>query len=146
MIPTTRRTRTLGAAPDEVWRMVGDPYHLPRWWPRVERVEAVAGERFTELLRASKSGRAVRADFRVVEKRKGQVLRFEQEVAGSPFERVLKAAETEIALEPAEGGTSVAVTVRQKLRGMSRLGGFLVRRATGRVLDEALDGLEVALG
>lgn len=126
--------------------MVGDPYHLPRWWPRVERVERVEGDRFTELLRSSKSGRAVRADFRVVERRKERLLRFAQELAGSPFERVLKEAETEIAIEPAAGGTRVAITLRQKLRGLSRLGGFLVRRATRRILDEALDGLELALG
>ena len=126
--------------------MVGDPYHLPRWWPRVERVEAVAGERFTELLRASKSGRGVRADFRIVEKRKERLLRFEQDLQNTPFEKVLSAAETEIAIEPTGDGTTVAITLRQKLRGLSRLGGFLVRRATGRILDEALDGLEVALG
>jgi len=145
-MPTTRRTRQLGAPPEEVWRMVGDPYHLPRWWPRVERVEAVAGERFTELLRASKSGRGVRADFRIVEKRKERLLRFEQDLQNTPFEKVLSAAETEIAIEPTGDGTTVAITLRQKLRGLSRLGGFLVRRATGRILDEALDGLEVALG
>jgi len=126
--------------------MVGDPYHLPRWWPRVERVEAVAGERFTELLRASKSGRAIRADFRVIERRKEQLLRFEQELTNTPFERVLSSAETQIAIEPSGSGTRVAITLRQKLRGLSRLGGFLVRRATRRILDEALDGLEVALG
>ena len=144
-MPTTRRTRRLAAGPDEVWRVVGDPYHLPRWWPRVERVEAVAGERFTELLRA-KSGRAVRADFRVVEKRRGKLLRFEQELAGSPFERVLAEAHTEIAIEPAGEGTAVTVTLRQRLRGLSRLGGFMVRRATRRIIDEALDGLELAVG
>ncbi len=144
-MPTTRRTRRLAAAPETVWRVVGDPYHLPRWWPRVERVEAVAGERFTELMRA-KSGRAVRSDFRVVEKRRGRLLRFEQELAGSPFERILAASETAIALEPDGDGTALAITLRQRLRGLSRLGGLLVRRSTRRVLDEALDGLERALG
>jgi uncharacterized protein YndB with AHSA1/START domain len=144
-MPTTRRTRRLSAPPDDVWRVVGDPYHLPRWWPRVERVEAVAGERFTQLLRA-KSGRAVRADFKVLEKRRGRLLRFEQELAGSPFERVLSASQTEIAIEPAGEGTDVAITLHQRLRGLSRLGGFMVRRATRRILDEALDGLELAVG
>lgn len=143
-MPTTRRSRTLAAAPADVWRVVGDPYHLPRWWPRVERVEAVAGERFTELLRA-KSGRAVRADFRVAEKRKERLLRFEQELVGTPFERVLTESETVIALEPAASGTLVSVSVRQRMRGLSRLGGLMVRRATRRILDEALDGLEAAL-
>ena len=144
-MPTTRRTRRLQAAPEEVWRVVGDPYHLPRWWPKVERVEAVAGQRFTELLRA-KSGRAVRADFKVLEKRRGQMLRFEQELAGSPFERVLSESRTEIAIEAAGDGTEVAITLTQRLRGLSRLGGLMVRRATRKILDEALDGLEHALG
>ena len=33
-----------------------------------------------------------------------------------------------------------------KLRGSSRFGGFMVRRATRRQLDEALDGLGRAVG
>jgi uncharacterized protein YndB with AHSA1/START domain len=139
-MPTTARSRDLPAAPEEVWRIVGDPYHLPRWWPRVARVEAVAGGRFTEVLQGTRSGRSVRADFR-----RGELLRFSQEVAGSPFERVLRESETLITMAAADGGTRVAISVRQRLRGMSRLGGFLVRRATRKVLDEALDGLEAAI-
>jgi len=145
-MPVTSRSRRVAAAPEDVWRMVGDPYHLPRWWPKVERVERVEGERFTELLRSDRSGRGIRADFRVLERRKERLLRFDQELAGSPFERVLASAETEIVIEPADGGTRVEITLRQRLKGISRLGGFLVRRATGRILDEALDGLEAALG
>ena len=56
-----RRSRVVAAAPDEVWATIGDPYHLPRWWPRVERVELVQGDGFTQLLRTDK-GRAIRAD------------------------------------------------------------------------------------
>jgi uncharacterized protein YndB with AHSA1/START domain len=145
-MPTIVRTREVAASPEEVWQVVGDPYHLPRWWPRVARVEAVAGGRFTEVLRGTKSGRNVRADFRIDEKRKAQLLRFSQELEGSPFERVLRAAETEIAIAAAGQGSTVAITLRQKLRGLSRLGGFMVKRATRKIVDEALDGLEVALG
>jgi uncharacterized protein YndB with AHSA1/START domain len=144
-VPTTVRSREMAAAPDQVWRVVGDPYHLPRWWPRVARVEAVAGGRFTEVLQGTRSGRSVRADFRIEEKRRGELLRFSQEVVGSPFERVLREAETVIAISPSDRGTKVAITLRQRMRGMSRLGGFLVRRATRRILDEALDGLEATL-
>jgi uncharacterized protein YndB with AHSA1/START domain len=145
-VPTVSRSREVPTAPEAVWQLVGDPYHLPRWWPRVTRVEAVAGGRFTEVLGGTKSGRSVRADFRIAEKRKGELLRFTQDVAGTPFERVLKEAETSIAIAPSGGGTRVTIAVRQKLRGLSRLGGFLVRRATRRVLDEALDGLEATVG
>jgi uncharacterized protein YndB with AHSA1/START domain len=145
-MPTVVRTREVPAAPDDVWQLVGDPYHLPRWWPRVARVEAVAGGRFTEVLGGTRSGRNVRADFRIDEKRKGERLRFSQELPGSPFERVLKESVTTIAIVPSGAGTKVAITIAQKLRGLSRLGSFLVRRATRKLLDEALDGLEAALG
>jgi carbon monoxide dehydrogenase subunit G len=140
-MPTTRRSRTIGATPEQVWRTVCDPHHLPRWWPRVQRVEAVDAERFTEVLSTDK-GRSVRADFRVLESRAPQVRRFRQEVEGSPFERVLRSAETAIRLAPdGAGGTRVTVEIRQRLRGVGALGSVMVRRATRRVADEALEGL-----
>jgi hypothetical protein len=67
---------------------------------------------------------------------------WEQEVAGTPFERVLSQALTEIVLEPVDGGTRVTVALDQKLKGYSRTGGFLLRRAMRKRLDEALEGLE----
>jgi hypothetical protein len=67
---------------------------------------------------------------------------WEQEVTGTPFERVLDEAITEVVLEPADGGTLVTIVQRQKLRGYSRTGGFLLRRATKGKLQEALEGLE----
>ena len=97
-MPTTRRSRTIGATPDQVWRTVADPHHLPRWWPRVQRVEGVERGRFTEVLSTEK-GRSVRADFRVLESRAPEVRRWEQDVAGSPFERLLRSAETEVRLQ-----------------------------------------------
>ena len=56
-----------------------------------------------------------------------------QELEGTPFERVLREAETSIAIEPGGGGTRVADHAGQKLRGLSRLGGFMVRRATRKL-------------
>ena len=121
---------------------MSDPHHLPRWWPRVQRVEAVDRERFTEVL-ATDKGRSVRADFRVLESRAPEVRRFRQEVDGTPFERLLRSAETEIRLAPdGSGGTRVTLEIRQRLRGVGALGGFMVRRATRRLADEALEGLE----
>jgi hypothetical protein len=90
----------------------------------------------------TKKGRPVRADFRLLESEPPWRRRWEQEVIGTPFERVLNEAVTAIQLEPAEGGTRVRIELRQKLRGYSRLGGLMLRRATGAKLDEALDGLE----
>jgi hypothetical protein len=47
-----------------------------------------------------------------------------------------------VALEPVADVTQVTITLRQRMRGLARLGGFLIRRAGRRQLDEALDGLE----
>jgi uncharacterized protein YndB with AHSA1/START domain len=141
-VPRVRRSAVIAATPEQVWRTVCNPHHLPRWWPRVQRVEAVEAERFTEVLGTDK-GRAVRADFRVLESRAPEARRWAQEVAGSPFERLLRSAETEVRIEPAgDGGwTRVTLTVRQRLRGVGALGGVVVRRATRRQADEALAGL-----
>ena len=87
-MPTVRRARTLGATPEEIWAIVGDAYHLPRWWPRVTRVEGVAGDAFTQVLTTGKAV-PVRADFRVVESAQPSVRRWEQQLANTPFERIL---------------------------------------------------------
>jgi uncharacterized protein YndB with AHSA1/START domain len=144
-MPTTRRQRVLPATPDAVWAVVGDPYQLPRWWPKVERVERVSEGRFTEVLRTQK-GRPVRADFRIAEHEAPRRVAWAQELDGTPFERVLAAASVHVALEPGEdGATKVELALEQRMRGMSRFGGVLVRRASAKVLDEALDGLAAAL-
>ena len=140
------RSRVVAAPPEDVWATIGDPYHLPRWWPRVERVELVRGDGFTQLLRTDK-GRAIRADFRVVQSRRPELRRWRQEVAGTPFAGILERSETEIRLEPAgDAGTRVTLEQDQKLRGMARFGGFMARRAARRSLDSALDGLETLHG
>jgi uncharacterized protein YndB with AHSA1/START domain len=144
-MPTARRSRTVAAPPERVWEIVGDPYHLPRWWPKVTRVEAVTTEHFTEVL-ATIDGRSLRADFRVLASRAPERRAWEQELEGTPFERVFAASSTEVKLDAYEGGTRVTLVVRQQLRGSARMGGFMVRRATGRVLDEALDALEALHG
>jgi uncharacterized protein YndB with AHSA1/START domain len=140
-VPRVTRSATIAAMPEQVWRTVCDPHHLPRWWPRVQRVEGVDADRFTEVLSSDK-GRSVRADFRVLESRAPEVRRWTQEIEGSPFEALLRSAETELRLEPGgDGATRVTLTVRQRLRGAGALGGFMVRRAAARQLDEALAGL-----
>jgi uncharacterized protein YndB with AHSA1/START domain len=144
-MPTARRSRTLAAPPERVWEIVADPHHLPRWWPRVTRVEAVTDEHFTEVL-ATEDGRSLRADFRVVDSRARERRAWEQEVERTPFEKVFAASTTEIKLLPDGDGTRVTLVVRQQLHGAARMGGFMVRRATGRVLDEALQALEALHG
>ena len=137
---TARRVRTLAAAPQRVWEVIEDPYHMPRWWPGVSRMEGVEGDRFTQVL-LTKRGRPVRIDFHLLASDAPWRRAWEQEIPGTPFERVLSESVTEIVLEPVDGGTRVNIAQRQRLRGYSRTGGWLLRRATGRKLDEALDGL-----
>jgi len=144
------RRRTVAAAPGAVWKLVSDPYSLTRWWPRTSRVENVEGKggrrtRWTKVLETAE-GRGVRADFRCVSSAEGERYVWEQELAGTPFERHLKALRVEVGLREREGGTEVSVTEEQSLKGMSKLGSPLMRRARGAVLDEALDGIERALG
>jgi uncharacterized protein YndB with AHSA1/START domain len=150
-VPRTRRTRTIAAPVQEVWEIVRDPHHLPRWWPRVERVEDVSAGAFTEVMRTSK-GRVVRADFeRVRADEDERALSFSQRVEGTPFARVLRSAETQIQLAAvssqdellAAGATEVTIEVRQALSGFfPRFGGFMVGRAAAATIEEALDGLE----
>jgi uncharacterized protein YndB with AHSA1/START domain len=144
-VPTTRRTRTIDASPEELWSVVADPHHLPRWWPRVTRVEGVEEEGFTVVL-ATDRGRMVRADQRVVESVAPRVRTWTQELEGTPFARLLREARTTIELTPDEPGTRVSLELRQAMRGISRLGGFLVSRAARRQLDAALHDLERIVG
>lgn len=145
-MPVTRRSRTVAAPPEEVWAVVGDPHHLTRWWPRVTRVEAVDERAFTEVLGTDK-GKSVRADFRVLESEQPVLRRWTQEVSNSPFERILQSAETVVRLvEEGPQSTRVTLTLDQRLRGLSRFGGWMVRGAAKRQLDEALANLDGLLG
>jgi uncharacterized protein YndB with AHSA1/START domain len=144
------RTRTVEAAVGEVWKLVSDPYNLPRWWPRTGRVENVAGDggrrtRWTQVLETAE-GRGVRADFRCVSSAEGERYVWEQELEGTPFERHLKASRVEIGLRARDERTEVRLTEEQSLKGMSKLGAPLMRRARREMLDEALDRIEGALG
>jgi uncharacterized protein YndB with AHSA1/START domain len=143
-VPTTRRRRTLEAPAERVWAVVADPHHLPRWWPRAARVEDVSDDRWTLVLATAK-GRSVRADYRLVDSQALTRRRFAQEVEGSPFARMLHSSEVEVALAEAGDGTEVTLVLAQKLRGTSRLGGFMFRGAARRTLDEALESLERAV-
>jgi hypothetical protein len=59
---------------------------------------------------------------------------------------VLAESVIEVLIEPSEGGSEVTVEQRQQLKGYSRTGGWMLRRATRRKLDEALDGLSRIAG
>ncbi|MGA2320393.1 MAG: SRPBCC family protein [Solirubrobacteraceae bacterium] len=151
-MPTARRSRTIAATEEALWEVIRDPHHLPRWWPRVSRVEDVEADAFTEVMLTAK-GKVVRADFKLLcADDRARLLRWAQTVEGTPFARLLKSAETEVRLAPAPGGspayggeraTEVTIELSQSLSGFfPRLGGYMVRRAAATTLDEALDGLE----
>ena len=155
-MPNVARSRMIGASADRVWGLVSDPHNLPRWWPetsRVEDVEGVPGSRrssFTQVMKTSK-GRTVRADFRCTASTAGRRIVWSQQLEGTPFEGFLREAELELRLDSsgdradAADATSVTVEGRRRLRGMSRLGSLMMRRATGRTLNQALDGIELAV-
>jgi uncharacterized protein YndB with AHSA1/START domain len=144
-VSTIRLERTLRASPQELWAVVGDAHHLPRWWPRVERVETVDEDGFTQVLTTAK-GKPVRADFRVVSSDPPSERRWAQQLSGTPFERILARSETAIRLEPDGDATRVAISLAQRPRGLALLGTFMVRAAARRQLEEALDGLEALVG
>ena len=135
---------------DEVWDLVSDPYSLPRWWPRVARVESVdrkpEGRRsqWTKVLETAE-GRGVRADYRCLSSAEGERYVWEQQLAGTPFERHLRRSLIEIGLRDDGGQTAVSLSSEQKLRGLSRLGSPMMRGGQGKILNEALDGIERAL-
>jgi uncharacterized protein YndB with AHSA1/START domain len=150
-MPKARRSRVIAADRRSVWELVSDPYHRARWWPKVTRVEDVherrggSGTQWTDVLTTA-SGKGVRAEFRCLWSREREAYAWEQQIEGSPFAKVLKRAVTSLELGDGERGTAVTIQIDQHLRGMSRLGGFMLRRATGAQIEEALTGLEQALG
>ena len=149
-MPRVNRRRTIEADSADVWKLVSDPYSLPRWWPRTSRVENVelkdGGRRshWTKVLETAE-GRGVRADFRCLSAAENERYVWEQELDGTPFARHLGSSRVEIALREQDGGTQVELSSVQSLKGMSRLGSPMMRRGQGAILDEALDGIERAL-
>lgn len=143
------RTRKVAAPRDAIWDLVSDPHSLPRWWPRVMRVEDVTGRgqrsRWTSVLE-TETGNGVRADFRCTASTEGERYAWSQDLAGTAFERILTQAGLEIRLERI-GADETAVTMvsEETLRGLSRLGAPMMRGAARRRLDEAFAGIERAL-
>jgi uncharacterized protein YndB with AHSA1/START domain len=150
-LSSAARARVLAAPVADVWAVIEDPYQMPRWWPGVERMEGVEADRFTQVL-MTKRRRPVRADFRVLateapdEQHPSGRRTWQQEMVGTPFEKVLRESITEVVVAPAGDGTQVTIAQRQKLRGYSRLGALTMRRATGERLEQALEGLARILG
>ncbi|MGH2856282.1 MAG: SRPBCC family protein [Solirubrobacteraceae bacterium] len=144
-MPDSRSSRVIGAPQVEVWEVVSDPHHMPRWWPGVARMEGVHEDRFTQVMK-TRRGRPVRIDFRVAASDRPWSCVWSQEIVGTPFARVLHECTIEVRLEPVQRGTEVTLSQHQRLRGYSWTGGLMLRRATARRLAEALAALERAFG
>lgn len=140
----TRRSRVIAAPRERVWELVADPYHHPRWWPRVERVEGVTPRGWTHVL-ISARGNTVRTDWSLEANQEPVSRRWSQDVEGTPFERLFASNHVEARLEKAEGGTAVTLEFDQRARGLARYLPFVLRRPMRKQLDEALDGLAQAL-
>ena len=147
-MPRVTRSRIVAAPRSEVWTLVSDPYSLPRWWPRTTRVENVEGEgaggQWTKVLETAE-GRGVRADHRCLDSVEGERYSWEQLLEGTPFARHLRSSAIEIRLRDEDGATEISLASSEALRGMSRFGSPMLRRAQKARLDEALDGIERAL-
>jgi uncharacterized protein YndB with AHSA1/START domain len=143
-MPTVVRSRTIAAPQQQLWELVSDPYHLPRWWPTVQRVEDVSENAWTTVATSSR-GRAVRFDWSRVYIDAPERIVWRQELDQTPFERFLRESVTGVILQPAEQGTRVELRIVRRLRGLARFGGLQMRRAVRRELDGALDQLEAVV-
>lgn len=157
-MPTARASRILDAPAGELWELVSDPHHLPRWWPRVSGVEDVREDAFTHLIRTRK-GKLMRSDHDVVQAdpAAGRLV-WEQRLAGTPFAGVLRSSRTTLTLQPlAEDPSRTRVTIElsQRLaRGWDPwaedssplrprpMSSHMIHRAASRTVGEALEGLE----
>jgi len=141
---TTARSRVVASSREHVWDVVADPWHEPRWWPRVQRVEGVRGDGWTSVLLSAR-GNAVRVDWTVEATERPVRRRWRQELAGTPFERLFTRYAVEVELEGVEGGTAVTLRLDQRPRGLARLTPWLLLRAARQQLDSALEGLAGAV-
>jgi uncharacterized protein YndB with AHSA1/START domain len=134
------RSQRIVATAEEIWGIVSDAHHLPRWWPGVTRVENVAGDRFTEVI-PTRRGKPMRLDFRIVESLAPERLTWTQDLQGTPFERLLSAWTTTITLLSDGDACIVTLEESQQLKGSLRAGALLQRRPARRRVESALQGL-----
>jgi uncharacterized protein YndB with AHSA1/START domain len=143
-LSTARCRRRIPADRTRVWELLSDLHGRPRWWPGLSRVEGVTRAQWTEVFQ-TRQGKAMRLDFQLVRVDPPRQIEWQQQLAGTPFARMLAESLTEVTLEADGAATHVTITQRQQLRGYSRIGGVLVRRGTAKRLEGALAGLERAL-
>jgi uncharacterized protein YndB with AHSA1/START domain len=148
-LPSVTRKRVVPATPEQVFDLVSDPRRFSEWWPRVVRVEHVAGKpgaartRWTNVL-AADSGRKLRLDYCCLASNRPERYEWEHELEGTPFADHLLSQVNEIRLAPHPEGTEVRLSSTHTLRGSARLAGFAMKRSQREMLEAALNGLERA--
>ena len=116
--------------------LVSDPHHLPRWWPRTVRVEDVRRRRRApQPLDDGARDRArqgVRADYRCTGADRRGALRVGAGDRGDAVraDPALRGS-SRSASQGRDGSTVVTLASSERLRGLSRLGSPMMRRATG---------------
>lgn len=146
-MPSVTRKRLLPARPEEVFDVISDPKRFSDWWPRVVRVEHVAGRpgaartRWTNVL-AADSGRKLRLDYCCLSSSRPERYEWEHELEGTPFADHLLRQVNEVRLSPQGAGTEVRLTSTHTLKGSARLAGFAMKRSQKEMLEGALNGLE----
>lgn len=146
-LPAVTRSRELNASPEAVYDLVSDPRRQAGWWPRVTRIEDVAGRpgtertRWTAVLQAE-SGRLLRLDYRCTDARRPDRYEWEQELEGGPFEKHLARQAVRVSITAGTDMASrISLTSIHTLRGTAKLAGFAMRKGQRNLLDAALDGL-----
>jgi uncharacterized protein YndB with AHSA1/START domain len=148
-MPSVTRKRVLPATPERVFDLISNPRRLTEWWPRVVRVEDVAGKpgaartRWTNVL-AADSGRKLRLDYCCLASNRPERYEWEHELEGTPFADHLLSQINEIRLAPHPEGTEVKLSSTHTLRGSARIAGFAMKKSQREMLDAALNGLERA--
>lgn len=146
-MPSVSRKRVIPASQESVYEVVSDPRRLTDWWPRVVRVEDIAGRpgaqgtRWTNVL-AADSGRKLRLDYCCLGAESPDRYEWEHELEGTPFADHMSSQTTEIVLEPAPEGTAMKITATHTLKGTAKLAGFAMKRSQKDMLEAALNRLE----
>lgn len=136
----------MAATPDKVYDVISDPGRLADWWPRVVRVEHVAGRpgadrtRWTSVMSAD-SGRMLRLDFRCCGATRPGRYEWEHELEGTPYEAHLARQAFEARINEQPEGSEVSLTTVNTLRGTAKIAGFTMKKGQRELLDEALDSL-----
>ncbi|HMT05991.1 MAG: SRPBCC family protein [Solirubrobacterales bacterium] len=150
-MPTVTRKTNVAASPDLVYDLISDPARMDEWWPRVLRVEDIAGKPGTERTRwtsvlGAESGRRLRLDYRCTGATRPVRYDWEHELEATPYAEHLTEQSFSIRIEPQGEGSEVTLTTVNTLRGSARLAGFTMKKGQKSLIDTALQALAGAFG